>query len=144
MIKDTETVDALRAFVRAQPDGAALDWVTITQATGVDMSTPAARRHFRDVCKREGRFGSSMRGTGVRLSSAQNAADIAEDHACTVARSVNRARSAVRTLWDRHHREMGERDKQRMLTTSSFFGAISLSSALATSRTRALPPGEAE
>lgn len=115
----------VREFIAAQEDGATIAWFDIERATGVSMAPSSSGRALvRTVLRRLKREYLTVRGAGIRLSSASNAHEIWDGHITGVGRKIDRAADAANNLRDRHLEEMSGEAKARLLTRVSWLGAL--------------------
>lgn len=136
MISD-ETVDAvarLRKYVREQIPGTMLDYVSVQIATGIAMRSEICRRLLRHAAKKENLEFEVLRNVGIRLASAQNAADMSEGGVIKTARCASRHAKRSKRLIEKHAREMNDEDKKRIIAHGAGFGAIVLATSGAFAR----------
>lgn len=124
--------EVLCEYVVSQAPGAMLDYVTVQQATGVDMTARSGGRNllFRAVRRVWGTC-KVIRNAGVRLPSAKNAAEFSEDGVIAVLKKTDREAKRSRKLVQRFGAEMSDDDKKRVIAHGSAFGAIALASRVA-------------
>lgn len=119
--------ELLRTYLRAQEAGATLDYVTITQETGIDMSARSGGRPILfEALRAEKIIYKTIRDTAVRLSSAQNARDFAFDDVLRQGRMSERAQKRATRMLKKHADDMSEDDKRAIIAVGAFHGTVAL------------------
>jgi hypothetical protein len=118
-----QAVAKLVEFFRDVPDGEDVAWLRVEAETGVTMDEhgkPLVRR----ALKKLGRPYASVRGVGLRMSSAENALSIVQGGFVRVDNALRRTDKTREVLAARHLDQMTPGDQQKMLVLAGFFGAV--------------------
>lgn len=126
----TDPFQVLCAWVADQPDGATLSYVEIEQQTGLSMSVKSGhrqvlRRALNKVRKR-GNWYILRKDEAIRLSSPDNALDIARDNGLKVIRVTGDVMRRNTHLITKHGDAMQENEKREVLAITGFVGAYRL------------------
>jgi len=116
-------VAILREYLSTVADGEELSWVRIEDDTSIKMDT-IGRSMVRRALSKMKRPYEALRGTGVRLSSADSALPIMKGRFGRIDNAVRRADRTRNHLADRHTEQMNARDRDKMTTLAGFFGAV--------------------
>lgn len=117
---------SLRAYVAARPNGARLSWVEIETETGIDMRSQYGRNLFRSACHRERRRYLTLPGSGVELSSKDNALEIVERKNNHVVKLIKKTATENGDVVTRHVDEMAPSEAQRLIRAASLAGTLAM------------------
>lgn len=124
----------LREYVSKQAPGATLDYVSVSQATGVDMSPGAngkwGRRALADAARAEGREYIRLHGIGVRLLSGVTGADAIQDALLDLSKRAAKTEKRSERIVEKLGPAMSEADRARSIAMTSFLTTVKMSASL--------------
>lgn len=130
---------ALEAYLRKQKPGAMLDYLSISRETKVAMNA-RGKRILRSALAHLDLVVATVRGCGVRLSSADSAIDIVEGDLDRIGRVVKRATSRHATMRDAHADEMNDAQRRAFFLRGAGLAAVAVALSAKSKPMRALPP----
>ena len=126
--------EILRKYVAEQVPGTMLDYVAAEQATGVDMRPGVSgrwgRRALKDAVKAEKRTFEMVHGTGIRLLSAETAADSIQKDVYALSVKATRVQARSERVIEEHGANMNSSDRDRAVRYTSFLSTMKLSASL--------------
>ena len=141
-------LEILREMWECQDDGAFLSWLEIQQLTDVPMYEKGkAHTGNRQLARRalDSRPYASSQGTGIELSSPENAIQIVEYDVKRIRRGIRRAKRRCTSVIERHGEQLNEDDQRKVRMLQSFYSAASSLSPSTIKRSNpvlSLAPGE--
>lgn len=125
----------LRDYIRRQPHGTILDYVTVEQETRIAMSPGPngkwGRRALIDAAKAEGKeFERMRRGEGIRLLCGDTAATAIQNDLLSVSQQLKNMRDRGIRIVDKHGADMPARDLQAATAQIAFATTVQMSVAL--------------
>jgi hypothetical protein len=130
--------ETLRAFIRAQDDGAVLDYLAVEQATGVAMDLDG-RAALRSACKAENRGFQTRRGKCLELTSPSTVLTHQQERVSGIRKHVERVSKASEKDLRQHAAKMSTGDQQKVIRTNAFLTTVRMSAALSVPLAKVLP-----
>lgn len=114
----------LKEFLAGQPDGAVCSWVEIETATGVPMRTDSDRKLLYEMLHKLKREWIPIRGSGIELSSGQNAIRALRLRDKRIGGALVRAGKADVRIQAQHLKEMSPEDREETIMRGALRGAL--------------------
>lgn len=128
MIKKTiaqvsEDTLKIQAFIDSQRPGAILTYTEIQSATGVRMNTDGKAK-LRRACKRARREYSPVRGSGIRLASAETALSLVSNRLVSINNATKRGDKTTKLMHEQFFESLSTAEQRQILFAGAVFGAI--------------------
>lgn len=113
----------IQAFIEEQKDGTVLTYTELQQETGVPMST-SGKNKLRTAMKRARREYSPIRGTGIRLASADTALSLVSNRLVSINNATKRGDKTTKLMHEQFFASLGAEEQRQILFAGAVFGAI--------------------
>lgn len=123
----TETfnpLEVLISYIKKQKPGAVLDYLSVQRDTRIDMQNQENRRLLKRAALKSGVVWESMRDIGIRLSSAENAKEIAQKGIVQISNKATKEQKKLLKMTAQHGAHIRDSDMQDLTRMGAFYGVI--------------------
>lgn len=113
----------IQAFLEQQEHGAVFTYTEIESNTGVPMDV-SGKAKLRTALKRARREYSAIKGTGIRLASADTALSLVSNRLVSINNATKRGDKTTKLLHEQFFASLNAQEQRQILFAGAVFGAI--------------------